>query len=243
MATNLSFCWNGLVTSNPDATLAFFPEVLGWGVQSTTMSDGSDVTMLTDGDRPIAHVRGPQMDGEPTWWNNYLRVEDVDAAAASVAQNGGTIVVPGTDIAPGRFATVTTPSGAHFTLFREAGDEGNGGLHWVDLHSTAIAGDLAFLKAALGFTSNQMEMPAGPYHILNPGSDSPSGAMAQQNLGAPSMWLAWVKVDDVDATLGRVRGNGGKVLGEPWEAPGVGRMAIASDPAGLVFGVITPPAA
>ena len=60
------------------------------------------------------------MDGVPSHWNNYLRVENVDESARSAEAAGGKVLVPGTDIPPGRFCVVASPSGATFSLFREA---------------------------------------------------------------------------------------------------------------------------
>ena len=249
MATsNNTFCWNGIVSTDTAKTLAFFPEVLGWKTQEMEMG-GNTVTMLANEGTPIAHVRGPQMDGEPSWWNNYLRVEDVDATAAAVEKAGGKIVVPPTDIPPGRFSTIATPSGAHLSLFREANPDDKdapsttGFIHWVDLHSKDIDADLRFIHDGLGLKTTEMPMPNGPYHILNPEGATRGGAMAGMKPEAPSMWLAWVAVESVDDALGRVTRHGGTVLGPAWDAEGVGRMAIASDPAGVVFGVITPQAA
>ncbi len=68
------------------------------------------------------------------------------------------------------------------------------------------------------------------------------GAMPGMNPGAPAFWLAWVAIDDVDAAAVRVTNNGGTVMGEPMDYPGVGRMVVAQDPAGVTFGLITPAA-
>ncbi len=243
---NLTFCWNGLITTNPEQTLAFFPQVLGWTVEHVSMGDDT-VPMLASKGVPVAHVRPPGEGESHSWWNNYLRVEDVDATATAVQAAGGRVIVPPTDIVPGRFATVATPSGAIFTLFREPNEstraDGQGELHWVDLHSSDIDADIAFLTTALGISTQEMKMPTGAYHLLNPDGATQAGAMQQMNAGAPSMWLAWVAVDDTDAALERVSKHGGSVLAPAWDAEGIGRMAIASDPAGVVFGVITPPAA
>ncbi len=245
--SNNTFCWNGIVSTDTAKTLAFFPEVLGWKTQEMEMG-GETMTMLANDDTPLAHVRGPAMDGEPSWWNNYLRVEDVDATAAAITKHGGEIVVPPTDIAPGRFATVKTPTGAHFSLFHEKNPDDKdreptlGNVHWVDLHSTELAKDLAFIHDALGIATSEMPMPNGPYHILGPDTATRGGAMQHMKEGVPSMWLAWVRVDSVDDTIGRVERHGGNVLAPAWDAEGVGRMAIASDPTGVAFGVITPPA-
>lgn len=247
--SNNTFCWNGIVTTDVEKTLAFFPEVLGWKVQEVDM-DGDKMSMFANGETPLAHVRGPQMDGEPSWWNNYLRVEDVDATAAAIEKAGGKVMVPPTAIPPGRFSTVATPSGAQFSLFHEAtpdSDSDNpsttGFVHWVDLHSKDIDADLEFINGALGLPTNEMDMPSGKYHIINPEGATRGGAMTGMDPQAPSMWLAWVAVKSVDDTLERVGRNGGKVLSPAWDAEGIGRMAIAADPAGVAFGIITPPAA
>jgi len=243
--SNNTFCWNGIISTDPAKTVAFFPEVLGWTHQTMDMG-GEQVSMLANNGRPLAHVRTPSMEGEPSWWNNYLRVADVDASAAAVSASGGKVVVPPTDITPGRFSTITTPSGAYLTLFHEADGEdtdapvGTGDLHWVDLHSQDIDADLEFIHTALGMKTQEMPMPTGPYHILEPETATRGGAMTAQNPAAPSMWLAWIAVDNIEETLARVGRHGGQVIAPAWDAQGVGRMAIASDPAGVVFGVVTP---
>lgn len=244
--SNHTFCWNGIVSADAAKTLAFFPEVLGWSVQEIDMG-GDTVQMLANAKTPIAHVRSPES-GEPSWWNNYFRVEDVDAIAAAAKKNGGKVLVPPTDIPPGRFSTIATPSGATLSLFHEANPDDTdkpsttGFVHWVDLHSKDIDKDLAFIHDALGLKTAEMSMPNGAYHILEPETKTRGGAMASMNPQAPSMWLAWIAVDDVDQTLERVTRHGGKVLAPAWDADTVGRMAIASDPVGVAFGVITPPA-
>ena len=43
---------------------------------------------------------------------------------------------------------------------------------------------------------------------------------------------------DVDAALDNVMSAGGKVLRDPFHAPGAGRMAVVQDPQGAVFEVI-----
>ena len=240
-----TFCWFGVVSTDVDKTLAFFPEVLGWNVEHVDMG-GNSMPVFKNGNGSFAHVRGPQMDGEPSWLNSYLRVDDVDAAVEAAVANGGSVVVPATDIPVGRFATVATASGAYFSVYREAAadDDGaaEGAIGWVDLHSKDLANDLAFLKG-LGFETSQMDMPNGPYHLLNPGTKTQAGAMTGQNPQAPSMWLAWAVTDDADAALGRVGNHGGTVLAPAWDVPGVGRLAIAQDPAGVVFGLLQPPTA
>ena len=55
----------------------------------------------------------------------------------------------------------------------------------------------------------------------------------------PPHWMTYIAVDDVDASAGKVREMGGGVCVEPFDAPGVGRMAVVNDPAGAAFSLIT----
>ena len=242
--SNNTFCWNGLVTADAEKSVDFFCGVFGWTTEQVDMGDGP-MTLLSNAGQQIAHVRAPQ-DGEPTWWNNYLRVENVDAATETLHSRGGTVVVPPTDILVGRFSTVRMPSGAQFSLYRENEGEdqptGKGFVHWVDLHSADLEPDLKAL-AALGFTTEAMAMPTGTYHVLSPNNATRGGAMKGMNPDAPSMWLAWVEVASADAVLADIEARGGSIVAPAWDAEGVGRMVIARDPVGLVFGVIEPAAA
>src|SRR5215210_7328845 len=64
-------------------------------------------------------------------------------------------------------------------------------------------------------------------------------AVASPPPGAPprAAWNTYVWVTDVDATAGRVRAAGGRVLREPGDVGDHGRMAVFADPAGAAFSV------
>lgn len=244
---NNKFCWHGCISTDVDKAKAFYTEVIGWSIVEAPMGD-EVATMFAASDVPLAHVMTPPMDGVPSHWNNYLRVDDVDARTQAAVENGGTLLVPPNDIPPGRFSVVALPSGAMLSLFHEA-DEGTavnhpGGdksIHWVELHSTDIAKDVAWIQATLGLTIGEMPMPnGGTYYLLNDGDTQVGGAMQSMNEQAPAFFLAWVQVDDVDAAAERVTNHGGQLLGEPMDYPGVGRMIVATDPTGGVLGLITP---
>ena len=244
--TNNSFCWHGVISSDTAKTTPFYTSVLGWTAQDVDMG-GDPTTMFAAADgAPRAHTRAPQMEGEPNHWSSYLRVEDVDASLAVALANGGSLLVPATDIPPGRFSAVRSPSGAAFILFHEAdasatdAGDGEGSIHWVELHSTDLPADLAWLKSSFGITTEEMPMPNGPYFLLMSGETSVGGAIPQAHEGAPSMWLPWVLINEVDAAVGRAEKGGGNVVVPLFDVPGVGRLSILADPVGAVFGVIKP---
>jgi uncharacterized protein len=51
------------------------------------------------------------------------------------------------------------------------------------------------------------------------------------------MWTTYLATSDADATAAKVKRSGGRVIAEPMDVTDVGRMAVAVDPAGAVFGV------
>ena len=55
--------------------------------------------------------------------------------------------------------------------------------------------------------------------------------------GTPAAWTTYLASDDADETAGKVKAAGGQVLMEPMDVMDVGRMAVAADPGGAVFGV------
>lgn len=242
---NHAFCWHGVISPDTKAASGFYSDTLGWEVQTMPMGEGEATMFAADG-VPRLHLSEPAEPGVPAHWDNYFRVEDVDAATEAAVANGGARLVPPTDIPVGRFSVVTSPSGAVLHLFHENDSSAsnppqtNGGVHWVELHSHELEADLAWLSATFGITTEEMPMPDGPYTLLRHGEQLIGGAMTAKQQGAPSMWLTWIRVADVEAVKGRVEANGGALHTPIMDAEGVGRMVIAADPTGGVFGIIQP---
>jgi len=150
------FCWHGCISTDVEAATKFYSSVIGWDVSKIPMGD-SDATMFSTQDKFFAHVSPPTIDGTPSHWSSFLRVDDVDASTKAAIANGGTQILPGTDIPPGRFSVIATPSGAAMALFHEADADGSfhhetapGLVHWVELHSSAVGQDLDWLKSTFG---------------------------------------------------------------------------------------------
>ena len=51
------------------------------------------------------------------------------------------------------------------------------------------------------------------------------------------MWMTYLATSDADATAVKIKGAGGQLVTEPMDIMDAGRMAVAADPAGAVFGV------
>lgn len=117
---------------------------------------------------------------------------------------------------------------------------------WYELITPDVPGAKRFYGDLVGWTAQDLpQMPgAEPYAILSADGYGVGGVM---NLGAPMQaegmppnWTGYICVDDCDAAAAKAKGLGGGVMREPWDIPGVGRIAIVTDPAGAVFAIMTP---
>ena len=54
---------------------------------------------------------------------------------------------------------------------------------------------------------------------------------------APTMWMTYLATADADATAAKIKGAGGQLVTEPTDVMDAGRMAVAVDAAGAVFGI------
>jgi uncharacterized protein len=115
--------WSELLCDHPDKEKAFYAAVFGWGAETHGDGDGAYTEWQVGGRSTGGMMKKPAMmpTGAPTSWAVYIVVEDIDAAAARVGDLGGSILMPPTEIEPGRFAVASDPAGAVFNLFEIKG--------------------------------------------------------------------------------------------------------------------------
>lgn len=125
-----SLCWNELDTRDPVAAVSFYDAVFGWHAHTAEFEMG-DATgtytewLLEPGSEPIGGmmVMGDDVPAEvPSHWLVHFAVEDCDATAALCAELGGEVMVPPTDIPPGRFAVLNDDVGATFAVLAMSDD-------------------------------------------------------------------------------------------------------------------------
>ena len=113
-----ALCWNELATRDPDSAKRFYEAVFGWRGETSAYGD-TTYTEWKLGGRSVGGMieMSDQWPAEvPAHWMVYFAVEDVDAAAAKVAELGGKVAVEPTDTPVGRFAVLTDPHGALFSI-------------------------------------------------------------------------------------------------------------------------------
>lgn len=115
--------WNELALRDMDAALAFYGEVFGYTVNELDMGDPGAPTYreLQLNGRAIGGAMQITDDWPaeiPSHWMPYFAVDDTDATAAKAAELGAAVNAPPTDIPPGRFAVLSDPPGAHFSVIK-----------------------------------------------------------------------------------------------------------------------------
>jgi uncharacterized protein len=109
---------------------------------------------------------------------------------------------------------------------------------WVDVSVDDVPKAIAFYQALFGWDIPLGGPEVGGYSIAR--QDGRIVAAVSPKMGspdAPSAWTMYLATDDVDATAAKIKGAGGRLLAEPMDVMEEGRMAVAMDPAGAVFGL------
>lgn len=109
---------------------------------------------------------------------------------------------------------------------------------WVDLGVDDIARASAFYAGLFGWEIQAGPPEAGGYVMCLTNGRPVAGIGPKQGPpGTPPAWTTYLAADDADDTARMVKVAGGQVLMEPMDVMDVGRMAVAADPGGAVFGI------
>lgn len=115
-----------------------------------------------------------------------------------------------------------------------------GMVEWVDLSTPDVEKAKQFYRDLLGWTYNVQETDMGAYVVARIDGLEVAGMMAPapDAPDQPSMWTTFIRVDDIDAAVGRVSDAGGTIAAAPFEIPGGARVAVAADRTGAMFALI-----
>jgi predicted enzyme related to lactoylglutathione lyase len=81
------------------------------------------------------------------------------------------------------------------------------------------------------------EAAGGSYTIISVGDGTGGGLMKNPMPNAPSFWLAYVLVDDIQAATAKAKSLGGKVMKDVTEVMDMGWLSIIVDPTGAALGL------
>jgi hypothetical protein len=101
-----------------------------------------------------------------------------------------------------------------------------------------------FYGVSIGWTYDAMPMPEGGTYWVAKMGDKPVGGIfsitASAFEGVPEGWMAYLAVDDVDARVKKAIAAGATLMRPLFDVPGVGRIAILTEPGGAGIGWMTP---
>jgi len=252
------FIWYELMTPDQDAAARFYGEVVGWTAadQPTPDANGQRYLVLSAGDRGVGGILRLSQEmrdgGARPGWIGYVNVPDTDEAARRIKEAGGAIHMAPQDIPGiGRFAMVADPGGAPFYVMTPlprddvpppAAPMTPGHVSWHELYAgNGEEAAFAFYAGQFGWeTMTEMDMGAmGKYRIFGAEGVQMGGMMDKpKDMPAPS-WTFYVNVDGIDAAIGRIEANGGKVAMGPHQVPGGSWIVQAFDPQGASFALLS----
>lgn len=117
-----------------------------------------------------------------------------------------------------------------------------GSICWRELATKDLPAAIEFYSKLFGWTLQQTKVTPMDYKEIIMDDVACGGMMAiDENWGrtpTPSHWNTYVAVENADETVKKIEANGGSVRVPPFDAPGVGRMSMVTDPAGANFAII-----
>jgi predicted enzyme related to lactoylglutathione lyase len=242
--------WIDVMTSDPEATHAFYSTLFGWTVVDPGPDYGGYVNFHLDGE-PVAGCmkNAPEMQ-VPDLWSVYLAVEDPKATTDAAAEHGGAVIVPPMDVLElGTMAVVADAGGAAVGMWKPNTFNGvnvlvePGAPQWFELFTRDFQASLAYYRDVFGWDVHVVsDTPEFRYATLFGDEQAAAGIMDASGFlpeGVPAHWSVYFNVADADATLKRIVELGGQVV-VPAEDTPFGRLATASDPTGAMFKLCQP---
>lgn len=113
----------------------------------------------------------------------------------------------------------------------------------VELNTTDLDKAKDFYGKLFDWTLEDVSMPGDSYTMIKVGKGTGGGMMKHPMPGAPSIWLAYVEVDDIEAATKKATSLGATIIKDVMEVPGAGWLSIIMDPTGAVLGLWKPKSA
>src|SRR5471030_3138446 len=112
----------------------------------------------------------------------------------------------------------------------------------VELNTTNVPKAKAFYSKLFKWKLKDIPMPAvgGAYTMIDVGEGTGGCMMKQMCPDAPSAWLPYVLVKDIDKATKAAKKLRAKIMKDVTEVEGMGWLSIIVDPTGAVLGLWEP---
>src|SRR5262245_14647866 len=120
----------------------------------------------------------------------------------------------------------------------------HGHFHWNELLTRDVERAKRFYATTIGWSVAAMPMQDGAtYWVANMDDEPVAGIFPidrPEFAAVPEAWMSYLAVDDVDARVKKAETAGARLMRPIFDVPGVGRIAILTEPGGAGIGWITP---
>ncbi len=112
----------------------------------------------------------------------------------------------------------------------------------VELNTTDLRKAKSFYAKLFAWklTDLPQPTPGGAYTMIEVGEGTGGGMMKQMCPGAPSSWMPYVLVKDIDVATKKAKKLGAEIMKDVTEVKGMGWLSIIVDPTGAVLGLWEP---
>lgn len=243
-----TFSWADCASVDAPKAKQFYADVMGWTMDEIPLGDGNTYTMFHKDGETVAALSPMQPElqahGHPSYWSNYVTVDDVDALVGRVTELGGTVMAEPFDVFDqGRMMVIQDPTHAVVSLWQANKHIGAylvntpGAMTWNELSTTDTEKAKAFYGALLGWTFAPGPQPNYTLILNNGRMNGGIIQMDESWAGIPPTWWVYFSVADIDETVAKATASGGELIREVIDEA-TGQIAIIKDPAGAVANYI-----
>jgi len=240
-------CWLDLGASDVDAAEEFYTSLFGWTAQNMGPEAGNYRILLKNG-KQIGGIGQATDAARGSSWAIYLASDDVDATANLVTKYDGELVAGPMDVMDlGRMAVCQDPTGAYFSVWEPGKHIGAeltgapGGMQWAECFTSDLERATSFYGEVFGLKHEDTALEGGMVYRLFTQNGAPVAGSMQITPdmgGMSSCWVAYINVEDVDATADAALAKGATQMMR--ETVPAGRVAWLQDPQGATICLMKP---
>ena len=242
-------CWIDLMTSDTERSRAFYGELFGWTADEPNEEFGGYINFRKDGVLVAGCMARDASNPMPDTWTTYLATDDAAKTLESALADDGRVMIEPMQVGElGTMAGVLDPGGAMVGVWKPGLHKGFGVLgepgapSWFELHTRDYQTAVAFYRDVFGWDAQTMaDTPEFRYTVLQHGEAQLAGIMDASVFppdGVPAHWAVYFGVTDTDVAVAATLALGGTIVRPPQDTP-YGRLAIATDPTGAEFSLIS----
>lgn len=250
------FIWHDLISDSPEASRAFYSELLGWSFRRLKLANANYWIISLNGQALGGMVDQASLATrrDVSQWVSQLSVENAQQSRNQIMDLGGSVLREPVSLGQrGTVAVYADPQGAIFAALQTpSGDPADspglpaeGRFFWHELWTSDVPGAAQFYASVNKLSIEQRDLgkgdadqPAGAavaYSVLRGKGRLRAGIRNLPSADMPRLWMPYLRMSSevrLREILGRVEGLGGRILVPATARPAGGMVAIIAGPSG-----------